>query len=53
MQQEAAGYLKLNDYMDVKIEIYIRGQRMEYLAVPFNNESNKPFRINVSANHPV
>lgn len=35
-----AGYLKLNDYMDVKVEIYIRGNRMEYLAVPFNNESN-------------
>lgn len=40
-QGSTPGYLKLNDYMDVKIEIYIRGQRMEYLPVPFNNESNQ------------
>jgi hypothetical protein len=36
----APNYLKLNDYMDVKIEIYIRGNRMQYLSVPFDNESN-------------
>lgn len=45
MQQGSApGYLKLNDYMDVKIEIYIRGQRMDYFAVPFYNESNNAFQ---------
>lgn len=43
-QGSSAGYLKLNDYMDVKIEIYIRGQRMAYLPVPFNNESNEAFQ---------
>lgn len=43
-QGSSPGYLKLNDYMDVKIEIYIRGQRMEYLPVPFNNESNQAYQ---------
>lgn len=43
-QGSTPGYLKLNDYMDVKIEIYIRGQRMEYLPVPFNNESNQAYQ---------
>jgi len=38
------GYLRLNDYMDVKIEIYIRGNRLEYLPVPFNNESNRAYQ---------
>jgi type 1 fimbria pilin len=36
----APGYLKLNDYMDVKIEIYIGGNLQQYLAVPFDNVSN-------------
>ncbi|HEY4468356.1 MAG TPA: fimbrial protein [Klebsiella sp.] len=39
-QGSASGYLKLNDYMDVKIEIYIRGNRNTYIPVPFDNESN-------------
>ncbi|TLV21972.1 fimbrial protein [Klebsiella indica] len=43
------GYLKLNDYMDVKIEIYIRGNRMEYLSVPFDNESNQAFQNSCSS----
>ncbi|MDM7239306.1 fimbrial protein [Klebsiella grimontii] len=43
-QGSTPGYFKLNDYMDVKIEIYIRGQRMEYLPVPFNNESNQAYQ---------
>lgn len=47
MQQGSApGYLKLNDYMDVKIEIYIRGQRMDYFAVPFIMNRITLFRIN-------
>lgn len=34
-------YLKLNDYMDVKVEVYIAGQRKEYVVAPFTNESNR------------
>lgn len=34
------GYLKLNDYMDVKVEIYIGGGRREDFTVPFYNFSN-------------
>ena len=30
--------------MDVKIEIYIRGNRREYLPVPCNNESNRAYQ---------
>lgn len=35
-----AGFLKLNDYMDVKIEIYIGGNLQQYKTVPFENVSN-------------
>lgn len=36
-----AGYLKLNDYMDVKIELYIaKNGEARYLSVPFTNVSN-------------
>lgn len=35
-----AGFLKLNDYLSVKIEIWISGARREYFVVPFNNVSN-------------
>jgi len=34
------GYLKLNDYMDVKIEIFIGGEVKDYKTVPFDNVSN-------------
>ncbi|WP_049010444.1 fimbrial protein [Citrobacter koseri] len=34
------GYLKLNDYMDVLIEIYIGGYEQKYHTVPFDNVSN-------------
>jgi len=37
---QTAGYLKLNDYMDVKIEIYIAGPNPQTRAVPFDNVSN-------------
>lgn len=40
----SSGYLKLNDYMDVKIEIYIGGNRTSYFSVPFYNESNNAFQ---------
>lgn len=36
----APDFLKLNDYMDVKIEIYIGGERRDYFSVPFNDKSN-------------
>ncbi|WP_300005211.1 fimbrial protein [uncultured Cedecea sp.] len=35
---QTAGYLKLNDYMDVRVEIFIVGN--QYLPVPFTNISN-------------
>lgn len=41
-----ANYLKLNEYMDVKIEIYIGGFLGEYKTVPFNDVSNKAFQNN-------
>ncbi|QLA68165.1 fimbrial protein [Enterobacter pasteurii] len=34
------GYLKLNEYMDVKIEIYIGGNLQQYKTVPFDSVSN-------------
>lgn len=34
------GYLKLNDYMDVKIDIYIGGNIGKDIPVPFSNFSN-------------
>ncbi|MCS3430278.1 fimbrial protein [Klebsiella sp. BIGb0407] len=37
---KTAGYLKLNDYMDVKIDIYIGGNVQRDISVPFNNLSN-------------
>lgn len=38
---QTAGYLKLNDYMDVKVDIYIAGNVGQDFAVPFNNVSNE------------
>lgn len=43
-QGSEPGYLKLNDYMDVKIEIHIGGMRNVNIAVPFNNEPNNAFQ---------
>lgn len=34
------GYLFLNDYFDVKVEVYISGEYRVYVAVPFTNISN-------------
>ncbi|WP_058910657.1 fimbrial protein [Entomohabitans teleogrylli] len=42
----SSGYLKLNDYMDVKIEVYLGGHRTDYLEVPFDNESNEAYQNN-------
>jgi len=38
---QTAGYLKLNDYMDVKVDIYIAGNVGKDFAVPFSNISNQ------------
>jgi len=38
---QTPGYLKLNDYMDVKVEIFIVGPSNGYLTVPFTNISNQ------------
>ncbi|HHQ4457779.1 fimbrial protein [Aeromonas hydrophila] len=35
------GYVKLNDFLDMKVEIYIAGNRNEYVVAPFENESNR------------
>lgn len=40
------GYLRLNDYMDVKIEIYIGGELREYKTVPFSAVSNNAYQNN-------
>jgi len=44
-----SGYLKLNDYMDVKIEIFIGGGLNNYLSVPFTNISNNTHQNSCSA----
>ncbi len=35
------GFVKLNDFLDMKVEIYIAGSRNEYVTAPFENETNK------------
>lgn len=35
------GYYKLNDYIDVKIEIFISGNLNRYVTVPFESVSNE------------
>jgi type 1 fimbria pilin len=34
------GFVKLNDFLDMKVEIWIAGNRKEYVVAPFNNQSN-------------
>ena len=34
------GYLKLNDFLDLKAEVWIAGNKNAYITVPFYNESN-------------
>ncbi|KYQ98558.1 pilus assembly protein FimV [Serratia plymuthica] len=35
------GYLKLNDYLDLKAEVWIAGNKRAYVTVPFYNVSNE------------
>jgi type 1 fimbria pilin len=35
------GYVMLNDFLDMKVEIYIAGNRKQYVVAPFENESNR------------
>ncbi|AHX31047.1 fimbrial protein [Aeromonas hydrophila] len=34
------GFVKLNEFLDMKVEIYIAGNRRALVTAPFNNESN-------------
>lgn len=34
------GYLQLNDFLDLKAEVWIAGNKKAYVTVPFYNESN-------------
>lgn len=40
------GYLSLNEYFDVKVEMYISGNSMTFVPVPFTNVSNN-FPMNI------
>jgi type 1 fimbria pilin len=35
------GYYRLNEYFDVKVEVWIAGNRSEYVTSPFTDESNR------------
>ncbi|MGY3893316.1 fimbrial protein [Aeromonas enterica] len=35
------GFVRLNDFLDMKVEIYIAGNRNQYVVAPFENESNR------------
>ncbi|MCS3767705.1 type 1 fimbria pilin [Aeromonas hydrophila] len=35
------GYVKLNEFLDLKVDIWIAGGRNAYVTAPFNEESNK------------
>ncbi|MFZ1874220.1 MAG: fimbrial protein [Chania sp.] len=35
------GYLKLNDFLDIKVEVWIDGYTQKYVTVPFHNVDNK------------
>lgn len=47
------GYLKLNDYIDVKIEVWIAGQVNQYFTVPFGSTSNNYAGFVCSSRNPV
>ncbi|ANC42846.1 fimbrial protein [Hafnia alvei] len=35
------GYYRLNEYFDVKVEVWIAGNRSEYVTSPFTDETNR------------
>ncbi|HHQ4528197.1 TPA: fimbrial protein [Aeromonas hydrophila] len=37
------GYVKLNEFLDLKVDIWIAGGRNAYVTAPFNEESNNAF----------
>lgn len=41
MSEYGNSFIKLNEYLDVKVEIFIAGNLNKYVAVPFNNLSNQ------------
>ncbi|MBF1994875.1 fimbrial protein [Serratia symbiotica] len=38
------GYLQLNEFLDLKAEVWIAGNKKTYVTVPFYNQSNEYFR---------
>ncbi|CAJ1911147.1 TPA: fimbrial protein [Aeromonas hydrophila] len=34
------GFVKLNEFLDMKVDIWIDGRRQKYITAPFDNESN-------------
>lgn len=40
LPQVGDGFVKLNDFLDMKVEIWIAGWKKKYVAAPFPNESN-------------
>ncbi|MCF7717677.1 fimbrial protein [Aeromonas jandaei] len=35
------GFVKLNEFLDMKVQVWIAGHRKEYITAPFVNESNE------------
>jgi type 1 fimbria pilin len=40
LSQLGDGFVKLNDFLDMKVEIWVAGGKRKYVAAPFQNESN-------------
>lgn len=38
------GYLQLNEFLDLKTEVWITGNKKTYVTIPFYNQSNEYFR---------
>lgn len=46
LSSENPGYYFVNEYIDVKVHVWIDGNRNEFVKVPFDNESNLLFKVN-------
>ncbi|WP_429103044.1 fimbrial protein [Aeromonas veronii] len=40
LPQAGGGFVKLNDFLDMKVEIWIAGRKNKFVTAPFPNESN-------------
>lgn len=38
------GYVKLNEFLDMKVEIWIAGEKNKFITAPFPNESNNNYQ---------